>query len=262
MACGLLTDRVERVPVLGVAFVQSAGGCICCSVMNRKKSGRRAVNRLEVLELAGRLFAEHGYRSTSLEAVSEQLGVTRQALYYHFESKDEILGALFDELMTKFETAVQSAAVGPGTREPRFVAMLGAHIDVAVTNSTLVALLLHERPEIARLRKPAAAKRRRDYAKLFIAAYEEGVAAGVFEPLDPWAAVNTLISAANGVSWWYQGEPASGAKPGGTTRDSLCELLSNGVILAEAPAVCSRGSRGAALAKRAAAIPAKCAAEA
>jgi AcrR family transcriptional regulator len=192
---------------------------------------RGAVTRREVLDLSVRLFATHGYRSTSLEHVAHRLGVTRQALYYHFRTKGEILGALFEEMMVRLESAV--AAVPERTSEderPRFVSLLRAHIDVTVANPPLVALLLHERPEIAKLKGVHAAKRRRDYARLFIEAYEEGVQAGALRPMDPWIAVNTLISSVNGVSWWYHGERGS-ASAAASLKEDLYSLLSSGFLV-------------------------------
>jgi AcrR family transcriptional regulator len=50
--------------------------------------------RQRILDVALDLFTEQGYDGTSLRQISEQLGVTKAALYYHFESKEDILMAL------------------------------------------------------------------------------------------------------------------------------------------------------------------------
>jgi AcrR family transcriptional regulator len=189
---------------------------------------RQAVTRREVLNQSARLFAAHGYRSTSLELVSQRLGVTRQALYYHFRSKGDILGALFDELMTKLESAAAAADQQRSQEEPRFVALLRAHIEVCIANLDLLALLLHERPEIAKLDGLRANKRRREYTQNFVEAYDEGVSEGVLIQLDSWIAVNTLLSAANGVSTWYRGTRAQG--PLEHFRDQLLALLCHGHV--------------------------------
>ena len=47
-----------------------------------------------ILNVALDLFTEQGYDGTSLREIAEQLGVTKAALYYHFESKEDILMAL------------------------------------------------------------------------------------------------------------------------------------------------------------------------
>jgi AcrR family transcriptional regulator len=50
--------------------------------------------RQRILDAALDLFIEQGFDGTSLRQIAEQLGVTKAALYYHFESKDDILMAL------------------------------------------------------------------------------------------------------------------------------------------------------------------------
>jgi AcrR family transcriptional regulator len=50
--------------------------------------------RERILEVAQRRFTEQGYEGTSLREIAEDLGFTKAALYYHFQSKDQILEAL------------------------------------------------------------------------------------------------------------------------------------------------------------------------
>lgn len=47
--------------------------------------------RERILAAAAELFARRGFASASLQDVADQLGITKAALYYHFESKDDIL---------------------------------------------------------------------------------------------------------------------------------------------------------------------------
>jgi AcrR family transcriptional regulator len=50
--------------------------------------------REEVLRTALAMFAEHGYRGTSLNAIAERVGLTRQGVLHYFPSKRELLIAL------------------------------------------------------------------------------------------------------------------------------------------------------------------------
>ncbi len=50
--------------------------------------------RAEILDAAERLFAESGYRATSLQAVAEAVNITQPGLLYHFPSKEALLLAL------------------------------------------------------------------------------------------------------------------------------------------------------------------------
>lgn len=52
--------------------------------------------RERILEAALDLFTEQGFDKTSLREVSQRVGVTKAALYYHFRSKEEILASLVE----------------------------------------------------------------------------------------------------------------------------------------------------------------------
>jgi len=51
----------------------------------------RGEMRERILDVALELFNEQGYDKTSLREIAERLGVTKAALYYHFERKEDIL---------------------------------------------------------------------------------------------------------------------------------------------------------------------------
>ena len=44
-----------------------------------------------LLEAAFRVFADRGYRAARLEEVAAEAGLTKGAIYYHFDSKEELL---------------------------------------------------------------------------------------------------------------------------------------------------------------------------
>lgn len=56
-----------------------------------------AVTRADLLRAAGELFGAHGYGDTSLESVVQAAGVTKGALYHHFDSKRELFAAVLEQ---------------------------------------------------------------------------------------------------------------------------------------------------------------------
>ncbi len=68
-----------------------------------------------ILDVALDLFTEQGYDGTSLRQIAEQLGVTKAALYYHFESKEDILMALHMRLHEFGKDALVRIGHGPVT---------------------------------------------------------------------------------------------------------------------------------------------------
>jgi AcrR family transcriptional regulator len=67
--------------------------------MKRKRktqTERRHDTREQVLTAASRVFARHGFHATSLDAVAEEAGFSRGAVYYNFADKEELFLELLD----------------------------------------------------------------------------------------------------------------------------------------------------------------------
>ncbi len=78
-----------------------------------KRAESRELTRKRLLDAAERLFARDGFDATSVDDVAEAAGFSKGALYYNFESKDELLEALVErniaDLVTSLETALADA---------------------------------------------------------------------------------------------------------------------------------------------------------
>jgi len=68
--------------------------------------------RGRILETASQLFREKGFSGTSMRDLSEGLGITTAALYYHFDGKDAIL----DGLVGPFLDALRAIAETPSAQ--------------------------------------------------------------------------------------------------------------------------------------------------
>jgi AcrR family transcriptional regulator len=67
--------------------------------MKRKRktqAERREETREQVLAAAARVFAKRGFHATSLEAIAEEAGFSRGAVYYNFADKEELFLELLD----------------------------------------------------------------------------------------------------------------------------------------------------------------------
>jgi AcrR family transcriptional regulator len=68
--------------------------------------------RERIVATARRLFAASGYEATSTETVLEQAGVSRGALYHHFENKEALFAAVLEAVETDVASAADRAATG------------------------------------------------------------------------------------------------------------------------------------------------------
>lgn len=84
---------------------------------SNKPQQRRGDTRQRIQDVTLELIAEQGYEKTSLREISERLGVTKAALYYHFKTKEDIVVSLFTDLMRPIDDVITWAAEQPSTLE-------------------------------------------------------------------------------------------------------------------------------------------------
>lgn len=57
---------------------------------------RHADTRGRIIQAASKLFYAEGIGRVSVDAIAEKAGITKRTLYYHFESKDDLVAAYLD----------------------------------------------------------------------------------------------------------------------------------------------------------------------
>lgn len=80
------------------------------AVNQRVEQGR--ATRAALIEVATELFATNGYEATAIPAVLDAAGVSRGALYHHFESKEALFEAVLQSVEAQATLKVTRAARG------------------------------------------------------------------------------------------------------------------------------------------------------
>ncbi|MEU5884124.1 TetR family transcriptional regulator [Spirillospora sp. NPDC047279] len=96
-----------------------------------------------ILDAAGALFAEHGFRATSMQAIAREVGITKAALYYHFASKDEILRSLTLPVLDELEAVLAEAERHEDPRTVRREAIEG-YVDVSLRHRHTLVMLVRD----------------------------------------------------------------------------------------------------------------------
>ena len=73
--------------------------------MTQKKLNTRD----KILNTAGELFSQRGYFGVSMQDIAGELGITKAALYYHFDSKDELTEVLLRESVKNLKVELRQA---------------------------------------------------------------------------------------------------------------------------------------------------------
>ncbi|MFF9542497.1 TetR/AcrR family transcriptional regulator [Streptomyces albidoflavus] len=191
----------------------------------RTGSDRRA----ELLRIAARLFATHGYTPTTVRDIADEAGILSGSLYHHFSSKeamlDEILRDFLGGLLETF-TAVEAEAEDP----QRALEELVRHSFAAIRN-TPEAVALYQSEAAALSGMPGfeyVDRISKKIEKIWLRTLTAGQRAGVFgEGLD----VNLTYRFIRDTVWcsvrWYR---PSGRYQPESVADQYLRLLYGGLL--------------------------------
>lgn len=143
-------------------------------------TGRRA----ELLGLACRLFAERGFKSTTVRDIAEAAGILSGSLYHHFDSKeamaDEILRGFLDELFGRYRDLV-GQQLGPRKTLEEIVITsfesIHKHHDAVAIYQNEAKYLAMQYPRFAYIDDLNV-----EFRGMWTTILESGIAAGIFRP--------------------------------------------------------------------------------
>lgn len=101
-------------------------------VASRLQEARSDETRLGLLRAARELFTLHGYAGTSTEQLVQHAGVTRGALYHHFENKRSVFEAVLIELEEEFEQTARHVSSPQASAWDNLVAGCHAFLDTCL----------------------------------------------------------------------------------------------------------------------------------
>ena len=79
-----------------------------------RKEREKLIHKEAILRAATQVFAENGYRNTSMEMIAERAEFATGTLYNFFESKEALFSVLVVDYSNRYYRAVESALDGEG----------------------------------------------------------------------------------------------------------------------------------------------------
>jgi len=182
--------------------------------------------RAHILKVAGRLFSQKGYHSTSMRDLAAALGLTQGSLYNHFAGKEELLFAIIDRVSDEFLAAIEPIARSEASPIKKLRAAVRVHLQVIAENLETATVFLHEWKFLNPDYKERIKAKRDRYETFFRAIIAEGVGRGEFRAVDVKFAALLILSALNWVYQWYSpGGPLTAEE----IADLYVDLILNGL---------------------------------
>lgn len=112
------------------------------NALKRTQAERSAGTRAALLAAARELFGAHGFAGAGREDIAERAGVTRGALYHHFENKQQLFYAVVEELEAALTERVALAAMHGADARAQLELGCQAFLDSAMDPAIRRILLL------------------------------------------------------------------------------------------------------------------------
>jgi AcrR family transcriptional regulator len=166
------------------------------------------VSRARVLDAAAHIFRERGFVGTTMRAIAQDAGIEAGSIYYHFKSKDELIGAVLDygirALQSSVTTEINKLPNSSSSRE-RIEGAIKAHVAAIVEygDYTLAMRRVFGQVPIAVWKKHV--KLREEYGdfwhKLLVDAQKQG---GLRKDIDLTVARLFLLGGLNWTVEWFK----------------------------------------------------------
>ena len=191
--------------------------------------------RHEIVQAAGRVFKDKGYRGTSLADIAESLGTDRANLYYYVASKEDLFSAVVSGAIGSNLATAESIKDGDGTAVEKLRAIITSlmlsyeeHYPVLYVyiqeNSTHVGASSSEwEAKMAKINKR--------YEKILVSLVQEGYDDGSLRQVGPaWVVAFALLGMLGWTNRWFDPKKseASAAQVGATFAELVMAGLAEG----------------------------------
>jgi AcrR family transcriptional regulator len=161
------------------------------AAVKSRRSQHTADTRTALIKAARRLFGDRGYAAVSLDEVCRRARVTKGALYHHFENKEDLFLAVYEQVEEDLLSAGTQATEGSADLWGQLSAAGRGFLDVCIRPDARQIIL--EAPAVLGWAKTRAAEERSALGQLH-AGLEAAVAAGMLESSSPGLLAQLLFA--------------------------------------------------------------------
>ena len=159
----------------------------------RKNTVAAVSTRDAVFDSAATLFAKGGFDGVSVDDLARDAGVNKAMIYYHFADKLALYRAVLADGLSRMGATAHDIAAGDGTPAIKLDRFIEAFVRMTEMRPWMPALMLREIAEGAPRLDAATMAHMRVVIMSFAAILKQGQASGVFRPVHPILAYESVI---------------------------------------------------------------------
>ena len=150
--------------------------------------------RDRVLQVALSLFAENGYRGTSLRDIARRIGIKAPSLLHHFPSKEQLYVAVLDRIFEGLEESAQRVLSGSDNFQGRCRTAIVGAIDFIAASPDSMRIIWREMTEESGIGRQLFKRRLPPLFAMGVNFIFRGQREGEFREVDPFHFLLSLNS--------------------------------------------------------------------
>lgn len=192
------------------------------------RSRAKSVERWNQLLLeATRLFREQGFAATSMQEVSDAVGLLKGSLYYYVRSKEDLLVAILHDLHHRGEEIVSEVDLASADPLEELYLYLRKLIVYAAENADRLSIFFRDFRFVPRDQQATIIRKRDMYREMAERLIGQAIAAGqIPDAVNPAIASRTVLDGVSGTHEWYR---KGGSMPLAQVADQIAGLLVAGL---------------------------------
>jgi TetR/AcrR family transcriptional regulator len=181
--------------------------------------------RLALLTEAVSAFNARGFHATSMSDLGRRLGVTKSALYYYFPSKQAILKAALDHVISIAFDSLEEACNRDIYSIDKLELTLRGYVE-AVLSEFSRCVILTEEHALSEEERSAIVESRDSFEHALRDLVQEGIEDGSIIPCDPKLAIFSIFGAINWMPKWYHlGGEWTATQVAGAVSELICRSI-------------------------------------
>ncbi len=192
------------------------------------RSKAKSVERWNQLLLeATRLFRDRGFAATSMQEVSDAVGLLKGSLYYYVRSKEDLLVAILHDLHHRGEEIVSEVDLDSADPLHELYRYLCKLIVYAAENADRLSIFFRDFRFVPKGQQATIIRKRDMYREMAEQLIGRAIAAGqIPEAVNPAIASRTVLDGVSGIHEWYR---KGGSLPLAQVADQIAGLLVAGL---------------------------------
>ncbi len=166
--------------------------------------GKNSTKKDVITRKASALFRKKGFTATSMRDIAEVIGVEAPSLYNHIESKYEILKDICFRIARLFTSHLREVELSNESFLSKIERIIRFHISMMIEEFEVVYISDHEWKHLPESFLTDFKNQRRNYRSRLAALLQKGIDNNEINPINPYVAVLTILSAIGGIESWHR----------------------------------------------------------